>query len=688
MMVNRGTGFDKLPAPPRYVPLDQGSLVRPAGRHVAFDKEFPLPRRAAFLSTLAALAIFTVPAFAQTGTSPGSLELYPNPHAIGVRLTYTGDDDNDATARIEWRNVGAGTWIPGVDMTRITNRRWAGSVLWLVPDLPVEVRVVVADPDGGGGAVSGTTRTAKGALPSPTGRTWWVAITGNDANAGTEAAPLRTIGAAVSRAQAGEEVRVKPGRYYETIDTPRGGTATQPIHLVSHGPGVVLDGSDPNYLSRGDWQNESGGVYSVPFTGTTRLVCADSLQRLYRQATLTDLRNNANGISQGWVVESGRLYVKLEDGSSPTGHVMHVARYDNGIYLDAAYWRISGLEVRYYGTTSAAAGIYLRGSSNCVISDNHVHTIGGKGIYMRALAANNVIERNLVRDPRIGGWPWTATKAHEEEQQGISNRGGRGNVIRSNTITGTFDGVDVAGGELDENVGADTDIHENLVTNTADDAFEPESSSGINIRMWRNRADNVFNGISIAPSFQGPTYILFNLFTNYRRGAYKFSISSTGHTLIAHNTSWSSVPGTACLHPTGPYSNVHFRNNIMVGHNTAAVSDDAGESQSGNDFDGDLVHSGTASTLFRWKGVNYTSLTALRTATGFEANGRSGDPLFAAAAAGDFTLLTGSPAIDGAVRIAGINDAFSGRGPDVGAWELGTLDLTPPATITDLRSSP
>jgi len=627
------------------------------------------------------------PAWAQNATTPTTIELYPTFHAIGARIAYAGDDNGNATARIDWRPAGAGGWTQGVPMTRITNRRFAASVLWLEPGTAYDVRAVVTDPDGGG-TVSSTTSTRSNPVATPSGQTWWVAPNGSDAGAGSSGAPLATLQEAANRAQPGDEIRVRPGVYHQSVEPPRSGTAAQPIHLVADGPGVILDGSDPAYLQRNDWTSEGGGVYSVPFAGETRLVCADSLQRLYTQASVSALASGGAGVNQGFVVSGGRLYVRLEDGSNPAGHVMHVARYEVGIYLDQSHWHVKGLEVRYFGLTNAGSGIYLRGANSCVIENNHVHTIGGNCIYLRVLAADNLIQNNLVRDPRIYTWPWDATKAHDEEKRGISNRGGRGNVIRYNTVDGTFDGIDIAGGETDENVGADCDFYENTVTRIRDDALEPESIAGINVRLWKNRVDDVFSTLSIAPNSQGPTYILYNTFTNYSKRGLKFSISSVGETWFCHNTIVSAYANTSAIHPTGPFSNMHFRNNILVGNGQGAASDDAGESQSGITFDGDLLHSTGTSTLFRWKGVNYSSLSALRSGTGFEANGRSGDPLFVSPGSGDYSLRPGSPAIDAGVRLPGINDAFHGGAPDIGAHESGLSgpDSTPPAAIQDLHA--
>jgi hypothetical protein len=116
------------------------------------------------------------------------------------------------------------------------------------------------------------------------------------------------------------------------------------------------------------------------------------------------------------------------------------------------------------------------------------------------------------------------------------------------------------------------------------------------------------------------------------------------------------------------------------------VSDDAGESQAGCSYDGDLVWS-DFSVLFRWKGVNYATLSALRAGTGLEANGTSGAPVFADAAAGDLRLVPGSPGVDAARPLPGINDGFLGAGPDCGAHETLPIaggDLVPPARVTDL----
>jgi hypothetical protein len=610
-------------------------------------------------------AALPVSASAQNASVAGTLEAYPTYHCIGVRLPFTGDADADAVAHLEWRLSGETAWRRGVDMTRITSSRWAGSVLWVPADTLVELVAIIGDPDGSTLAM-GSVRTRPEPRTTTVSAVRWVATNGSDANAGTSSAPLATLQAAADLANPGDEIRVRPGVYYQTLHATRAGTAVARIRVVADGPGVVLDGSDPALLHSSGWLSEGDGVYSIAFTGTTRLVAADSLQRLYRHASLAELRAGAHGVTQGWTVADGRLYVRLEDGSSPAGHTMHVARYDNGVFLEASHWRVGGLGVRHYGTTAAACGIHLRAASDCWIEGNDVHTCAGRGIWLRVGAADDLVEDNHVWDPRVGGWPWDACKSHEEEITAISNRGGRGNVVRANTVEGWFDGLDADNGQADQNVAADSDFEDNVVTGCGDDAIETDTVSGINLRVWGNVFADNYGGISVAPIYQGPEYVLYNTIADYRRGAFKFSLSSTGHAWICHNTTWSSVAGTAAVWPSGPYSNIHFRNNILAGNGLPCVHDESGESQTGNDFDGDLLYVTGSSTLFQWKSGLFATLAATRSGTGFEVRGSAGDPLFVSPAAGDFSVPSASPALDAGTTVPGVDDCYAGTTPDVG----------------------
>ena len=644
-----------------------------------------MTRQLGLLLTLLAVAL-PAGAWAQNASAPGALELYPTFESVGARLAYTGDANANATARLEYRKVGDSSWLPGVAMTRITANRWAGSLLWLTPNTQYEAHVIIADADGGATSVTVTVRTRVEMPVQPTGRTWWVAKNGIDSNAGTTAAPLLTIAKAMTLVQPGDEIRVRAGIYYEALTTSKDGSATLPIHLTADGPGVILDGADPALMHRTDWQSDGGGIYSVAYTPTAnRLVCADSLMRLYKETSLSNLQSNAHGLGQGFAVEGGRLSVKLEDSTSPNGHTMYIARYNVAITMGSSYWHASGFEVRHFGTGSGGSGFQIWGSNNWIAS-NFVSTLGGRGIFIRIDGANNLVEHNTVFDPRIGGWPWSATKAHDEEGPAISNRGKRGNVFRYNTVKGGFDGLDANDGQASEDTAADADYYGNIVTGCGDDGIETDTVSGINLRFWDNLYSGNYSCISLGPIIQGPEYILYNEFVDYTRNGFKFALTSTGVAWICHNTLTSKNAGTTPVWPTGAYSNATFRNNIMVGNGLGACNDDSGESGSGCSFDGDVLWSTGTTTVIRWKNTNYTSLASFRTATGFEAAGKSGDAQFNSSSTGDYTLKSTSPAIDTGVILPGITRPYSGAAPDAGAHEFGsTVDVIPPGQINDLR---
>jgi hypothetical protein len=76
--------------------------------------------------------------------------------------------------------------------------------------------------------------------------------------------------------------------------------------------------------------------------------------------------------------------------------------------------------------------------------------------------------------------------------------------------------------------------------------------------------------------------------------------------------------------------------------------------------------SGYLSTL---KGVGTLTLAGWRAMTGFETHGMAGDPGFVNAAANDYRLAAGSPALDRGVAVNGVTDGYAGTAPDLGFAE-------------------
>jgi hypothetical protein len=145
----------------------------------------------------------------ENAVKAGRLELYPTFESIGLRLSYTGDANQNATAQLEYRGKGSLAWREALPLARIRGNRFAGSLFFLTPGREYEVQVKLDDPDGAAGErVSGSVATRAFDFPSGAGRHWYVSTGGADGNEGTREAPLRSIGRAAEQAGAGDVVHV------------------------------------------------------------------------------------------------------------------------------------------------------------------------------------------------------------------------------------------------------------------------------------------------------------------------------------------------------------------------------------------------------------------------------------------------------------------------------------------------
>ncbi|MGV3591812.1 MAG: hypothetical protein ACO1PZ_08980, partial [Gammaproteobacteria bacterium] len=177
-------------------------------------------------------------------------------------------------------------------------------------------------------------------------------------------------------------------------------------------------------------------------------------------------------------------------------------------------------------------------------------------------------------------------------------------------------------------------------------------------------------------------------------GALKLTANGAG-TLMYNNTLLTEA------HQMGPASNLHFRNNLILGQGAwpEVFSVETFTPWSSSDYNG--FGPATGPTAFAWAqpaaAVDYDTrgerpvqsfadLQSYAQATGHDTNSTMVDwSVFVKAAppepgdptriyrAGDFdfSLVAGSAAIDAGAVLPGITDGFTGNAPDLGALESG-----------------
>jgi parallel beta-helix repeat protein len=596
---------------------------------------------------------------------------------ILLHLDASDDPDADATAAVEYRATGGGSYHAGLPLSRVDSTRFVGSLFWLDPGTSYDVRVRLYDPDGGplhGQALEDVASTrVEIAIPAP--RNSFYATPAGGGTACSEASPCSLI-QALQQAQPGDHVVLRGGVYYEgELSIPRSGATGAPIVVRGYpGEKAILDGADPAIFP---WTHQGSGVYRTTVNAPSPHVILTDGRRLFPYDDLGDLQSLARDSAPGFYADGVDLYVHLAGSEDPSVAQMTVSRYNHAFYVAQDYVYLLDLTFRHYGQGSWAKAIYIQdGSDNlvqgCVFDSNDL------GIGIKNESHRNVIQDNDFYDT-IYEWRWDDIKEVGRLEDGgvafYDPATGRGTVIRRNTFHDDFDGLNVCPASTAA-VTNETDVYENLVYRMGDDGVETDGQCS-NVRLWRNTFHDVLMGISFAPVYGGPVYAIRNLFyrtgvgnNDYSGSPFKFNsgYDRSGRMYLLHNTADAALPGNNGLYVKAPgsWDAIYARNNVWAG--TVYALNNANASQP-IDLDYDALWNGGSGDLVRWDGTRYATLADFASATGYETHGLYADPRFANAGGGDYSLDGSSLLIDGGVVIPGINDGYAGAGPDIGAYE-------------------
>ncbi len=611
--------------------------------------------------------------------------------SLGFEWRIGGDDNRNASVAVSYRRKGESAWKEGLPLLRIGNERinenalqyvtpngFAGSIFDLEAATEYEARFVLSDPDGVDGKAERivTVRTRPEPKPAAGGSVYHVYPPGFN---GVKQEPAFTglLAAYYTGSSHSDNFNTFPPR-------------VQPGDTILVHAGLY---KDDRYRYGGGQGTVSSGTYFLTQSGTPDKPIA------------------IRAAGDGDVIFDG-------DGAYNLFNVMA-----------ANYNYFEGLTIRNTELAFQAGLKNIAGSSGLSIVRCRFENVG-RGIYTDwsgskdYYIADNVMSGKFNPNYLMGFTGRTWQNLPEFNPKLVSEYAvkvyGSGHVVAYNTIANFHDGVDVATyGNPDgsptpirDRLPVSIDFYGNDISNVEDNCLEADGGAH-NIRIFRNRCFNHgHRALSVQPAFGGPVYFIRNVVYHAPEGgAVKFTASSAG-IVMYHNT---------LIAPIKPMllaaSNVHYRNNLVLGKSetleTFAVETNTNYSDS--DYNGFRPNEG-AEFSFEWStppasvAANFPGepgKLSTQEQTRLEAGARQVrrfktlkeysettgedrhsvlvdyDVFVNVKAPGpdprtlykpsdfDFQLRPGSVAIDAGVRLTGVNDDFTGRAPDLGAYESG-----------------
>jgi hypothetical protein len=629
-------------------------------------------------ASVAALAVSAAAPQGADRVVPGEVIVEPPTlQALGIEWPLSGDANRNASVSIRYRRKGTDAWREGLPLLRIGGEEtkylsldfvspsmFAGSLFDLEPGSHYEITLRIADPDGVEGTAERRIEAKTRAEPRPAtdGRTFHVYPQGYQGERQQPAfnglLSAFNLGASHSdwfntylpRVQPGDVILVHAGLYKDTR------------FRYGSGIGTLFD-----------------GTYYLTASGTAE-----------------------------------RPIVIRAAGDGP-------AVFDgdgNGVLFDvtaASHLYFEGLTFRNTEIAILAGRKRIIGSDGLTVKRSRFEDVGigittdwsgSRDFYI----ADNVFVGRQIPDHLMG---WIGRTWQDFPDFPVLLRSnaavkvyGSGHVVAHNDISHFHDGIDHAtygmpdldanGKPIRDRMPVSIDFVGNDVRNVDDNCIEADGAMH-NIRVLRNRCFNqAHRALSAQPVLGGPAYFIGNLVYHAPEGGSgKLTANSSG-IVFYHNTLIGEV------HDMGPVSNLHFRNNLVLGQGAwpEVFTADTFTNYSSSDYNGFRPNPGAAAA-FGWNSppqnlvADFTSnrearrfatLKEYASATGQDQHSvlvdygdfvrvSAPDPKdprrFYRPDEFDFTLRAATRAIDAGVALPNINDGFTGRAPDLGAYERG-----------------
>ena len=535
---------------------------------------------------------------------------------------------------------------------------------------------------------------------------YYVSPTGNDANTGTAAAPLRTVQAGVKKAVAGDTVRVKPGTYRESVTLSTSGTSTKPITIIGDGGRPVISGSQ---VVTG-WVRHSGNIWKkTGFSTKSQQVFVNSV----RLKQIGKLPSHYDGVAAdgSWMIKavgsgvsdmtagsfhhdgSSTLYVHLADSSDPNSATVEACVQRQVLNaLNVSWIRLENLSFRHNNSSlhqQQQAGVDL--GNDCVMKSCDVRFMDYAGVafgWQKARAQMIDCESSDNGDMGVTAGRHSAflvrnCRFYRNNTRGFNPQWAAGGLKATADAYGTIE---------------DSEAKDNRGPGFWFDYCD----SGNPIVIRNNKAIGNYDkagGIILEGSKNG--MVCGNLVAkNDRRGIY---ISASDDVKVWANTLVGNI-GHATLDVSGMPRSGKTLKNIEVMNNLFANNTAGMDLMILKENGSDIVNIRANNNLYQnsnglklrvsadsrgdWAGTTYTSLSAWKAGTIFDDNGVQGDPRFVDAAGGDYRLGSGSPAIDAGRALTGLTTGLGGATRplggvlDIGCYEAGAAASVTPTTTT------
>lgn len=556
-----------------------------------------------------------------------SVSISPSLITLATMATqpFTATVSGSTNTAVTWQvnGVSGGSSTNGLVSTTILGT--ANESLYLAPSTvpsPASISVTAvsqADP------TKSATATVTIQAPSRSGVTYYVSISGNDANAGTLAAPWRTIQHAANTVKAGDTVQVRAGTYNEVVTMKTSGNATSGYITFQNYPGEVpiLDGTGLAVGSSGQT-----GLFSLEGTFNYIIIQGFEIRNYSSSARgKVPVGIDFEGAGSNIEILKNHIHNIVQTlGSCNAANALAIALYGTQAPASINNVTLSGNEIDH-NTTGCSENVSFDGNVQYFVEANNlVHdgdNIGLDNIGFEGVSPNSAYDQ--ARD----GWVFQNT---------IHNISSTTNPVYHNQVGA--DGYYCDGCTrviVERNLIHDSDLSE----------MASEHSGHVSSYvMFRNNI------------------IYHSLYVGLSIGGYSKNVGGTDHCVIVNNSLWDD--GTYGNSGLGEFQIQYSATNNIVENN---IFDDYTLTSKYLVYDftssvpnpavmdyNDYYDTAGASSLFNWQGKSITGFSAYQTASGQEAHSKFADPLYVNVATTpyNFDLSSGSPAINTGANL-GVN---------------------------------